>query len=306
MRRTFVRAVTKAIVSPSDTSLGWPSVAMTQALSLLAPQSAAAQLLAEAVQLNLNGILSLQLPYIPPSGRPVPIFIGEGSPAPAVNLAVSNQVLGPARKILVMSAFTNEIQFASAQTAEKMISEALTYAVQSSVDAALFSNNAASTTAPPGLLHGVTPVTAATGSGAAAMADDLGNIAQAIAAAGIAVDDVIYITTPKLATVIRVQASPKFTNTVLASSQIPAGQVIGVAPGGLYVGYDGTAQIETSKETSVHFEDSNPLPIVGTGGVPAAPTRTAFQTDMSVVKVRAKCAWAALAGAVQVVSGVTW
>ena len=58
----------------------------------------------------------------------------------------------------------------------------------------------------------------------------------------------------------------------------------------------------------MHFEDTTPLPI-GTPGSPttvAAPTRSAFQQDLVVIRVRARCAWAALPGAVQVINSVGW
>jgi hypothetical protein len=58
----------------------------------------------------------------------------------------------------------------------------------------------------------------------------------------------------------------------------------------------------------VHF-DSAPAAI-GTPGSPAvvaAPTRSAWQTDVQMLKVRTKCAWATVhPGAVQVVNSVTW
>jgi hypothetical protein len=137
------------------------------------------------------------------------------------------------------------------------------------------------------------------------MSADLGNLAGAIAEAGIDADDVVFVAHPETATKLRLQASTAFTATVLGSPQLAVGTVIAVAPGGLMTGYSGEPDVETSTEATIHFEDTNPLPI-SSGGVLATPTRSAFQQNMIVIRCRLRCAWAALPGAVQVVHSVTW
>ena len=126
---------------------------------------------------------------------------------------------------------------------------------------------------------------------------------------GIAADDMVIIAHPKQAAKLRLLAGPAFTSTVLSSPQVAAGTVIAVAPDALFVGYSGAPEVESSIEATVHFEDATPLPIA-TGaqgsGVLATPTRSALQQDLIIIKLRARCAWAAMPGAVQYLTGATW
>ena len=94
----------------------------------------------------------------------------------------------------------------------------------------------------------------------------------------------------------------------LTSAYIPAGTVIGVIPQGLAAGYAGIAEIETSTAATVHVEDATPLPI-GTPGSPptvAAPTLSAFQSGLIVIKVRGRVAWCVQPGSISVITGASW
>jgi hypothetical protein len=139
-----------------------------------------------------------------------------------------------------------ELQMASAETAASVIGQALAISAAQAMDAALFSANAATAIAPAGILHGVTAIPSAGGTGAPGVADDLALLAQAISNNGIAIDDLIIVTTASLGTKIRVLAGPHFADAVPTSAYIPAGTVIGVIPQGLAAGYAGIAEIETS------------------------------------------------------------
>jgi hypothetical protein len=157
-------------------------------------------------------------------------------------------------------------------------------------------------------LHGVAPIPSAGGTGAPGVADDLALLADAISQHGIAIDDLVIVTTASLGTKIRTLAGPHFADAVLTSAYIPAGTVIGVIPQGLAAGYSGIAEIETSTAASIHMEADAPLPI-GTPGSPpvvAAPTLSAFQSGLIVIKVRGRCAWCAQPNAVSVVTGAAW
>ena len=111
----------------------------------------------------------------------------------------------------------------------------------------------------------------------------------------------VIVTTPALATKIRVLASPKFTNTVFSSSSLAAGTVIGIVPAGLATGYDGSVVVRPRPKSTVNFESSTPLPIVDGAGVVAKPVYSAFQMDMTILKVRGNAAWAVHPGAVALV-----
>ena len=51
----------------------------------------------------------------------------------------------------------------------------------------------------------------------------------------------------------------------------------------------------------MHFEDTNPTEIVSTPGTVAVPSKSAFQTGLIVISVRADVAYSAAAGAVQLI-----
>ena len=299
----MLRAASSAATTASSAALGLTS---TRILPMLAPAAAAARLLSLATSLDLSGLQSIRLPFIGQAGRPPLVFVAEGSPGAVVDLTVSSTTLGPVSKLLIMSALTREMSEASASNAEVIIGDALALSAAQSLDAALFSANAATASAPAGILFGLTPIAGATGGGVTAMAGDLAALAGAIGAAGINPDDAVFITTPALATKIRVLASPKFTNVVFSSSSLAAGTVIGIVPQGLATGYDGSVVIEASTEATANFEATTPLPIVDGAGVVAKPVYSAFQMDMTILKIRGNCAWTVHPGAIAQVTGAAW
>jgi len=290
--------ILKAATHPTSTA-DYLQVQSLKVVPQLSPASASAGLLAGAVQVDLEGINTIRIPMVI-SGPPAPPFVGEDQPGPVVDLSLGSIIVGPVSKILILSTLSREIEEASADTASQVIGRALTIATAKSVDAALFSANAATSSSPPGLLHGVTPIVPITGGGLSAMIQDIAALAAAIGAAGINPDNMVIITTPNLATKLRLQVGPKFNNTILSSSAIPAGQVIAAVPEGIAVAYSGTVQIDSSRNAIIHEEDTAPA------AVPASPTRSAFQTDVIILRVRAQCSWAAQSGAISVINGATW
>jgi hypothetical protein len=302
--------ILRAVSSPLTTS-GFAAIQSTKVLPQLAPDCASSKLLAVGHQFDLTGINSFKLPWIGYTGRPATsMFVPEGSPSPVPNLAFSSAILGPVCKVLILAGVSGELQSGSAETAERVISEALAISVEQSQDAKLFSTDAAVPgTSPAGLLNGLTPLTS-TGStgGAAAVADDLALLASTISRHGIGIDDLIYVTTAAIATKIRTLAGPFFADVVLSSAAIPDGWIIAIIPQGLATGYSGEVQVETSIVAPLHFESATPLPIgtVGSPNVVAAPVHSAFQEYLLMIKVRGRMAWACQPNAVCYMTGVAW
>jgi hypothetical protein len=296
--------VLKAAMTPSGTG-DFPAAQANRVLPLLAPSSASARLLALATTLSLSGVSTIAVPWIATNTIPPPAFIGEGLPIPLVNLTTAKTILGPTRKLAVLAAFTSELQSASVPAAESIIGQALAIASERALDAALFSANAATAIAPAGLLHSLVAIPSAGGSGVEGLADDLGLLAAAIGQVTNA-DAAVYITTPSLATKARILSGVKFTNPIFSSAAIPDGEVIAIAPAGLAVGYDGSAQIEVSSTAALHFESVSPQDIVGGTGTLANPTRSSFQDAFQSVRVKCNCAWIALPGAVAFLTGADW
>jgi hypothetical protein len=227
--------ILKAASSPLTTS-GFAQIQSVRVLPQLAPDCTSSKLLAMGRQFDLTGISSFKLPWIGYTGRPAtPMFVSEGSPAPVPQLATSAAILGPVCKVMILAGVSGELQSASAETAERVISEALAISVEQAQDQKLFSADpAVAGTSPAGLLNGLTPLTSVgTTGGAAAVADDLGLLAGTISHHGIGIDDLIFITTAAIATKIRTLAGPFFQDVVLSSAAIPDGQIIAIIPQGL-------------------------------------------------------------------------
>ena len=299
--------ILKAAQTPT-TSTGFPAMQAMRVLPMLAPQAASARLLGLASSVDLAHVATVRVPYIGATGRPVVPFIEEAKPMPVVDLTTSGIVVGPVKKLLIGSALTNEVQNSSGDVASTIIGGALSASAEQSMDALLFSNAAATAAAPAGLLDGVTAIPSAATQGAQGIADDLALLAQAIADSGINADDMIIVTTAAPATKLRVLASLKFSNEVLSSSSVPAGEVIAIAAGGLVTGYDGTVTIEVTEEPTLHFEDTAPADIStpGAPSVVAYPVKSIWQTDSLALKVRGWCAWAVHPGAVAWITGAAW
>src|SRR5262249_5002148 len=202
---------------------------------MLAPASASARLLSAVQSLDMTGVTTISVPLLPT--RPTALFVGEGKPGPVVQLAFGSVVLGPVKKILIITSMTNEMESASAGTAEMILSNAIAASAEVAMDTALFSNAAGTAIALAGILNGVTPIAStATGGGARAVADDIGALAKAISGNGFGVDGMLIVTTAELAMAARVLVGPRFQNLILSSPAIPTGQVIGLLPNAMVAG----------------------------------------------------------------------
>jgi hypothetical protein len=299
--------ILRAATSPTTTA-DYRTATVVNPLVTLAPASAAAQLFAECFQVDLAGVTSVRLPYV--TTTPQPGFIAEGAPAPAAQLSLSNVDIGPTRKLLILAGLSGELDNATPGTASAAIGKALSDACTKAVDAAAFDTAAESTTRPAGLLNGVASLTAAVagGSDLETLAADLASLVNAIAAANINPEGLVLVASWKQALKLRLLAGSRFDTVIIGTSALADRTVVGVAPGGVGFGYNGTPEVTTSREATIHYESATPLAI-GTAGTPptiAAPTRSAFQTDTLILKVRARCAWAKIPGSVQVVTNTNW
>jgi hypothetical protein len=301
-----VARMTKAISNPTD-STNWYQVQPGVLLPSLIPGSAAGQILEFSRSVSLAGVNTIKLPYIGFSGRLTLPWVAEGQPGPVSMMTTSSLTLGPVKKLLLFTAITRELETATPESASQIISEALRIAATHSMDAWLFSTNASSSAAPPGLLNGLTPVTSSAANGQLGVAEDIAKLASTIEAAGINPDNMILVTNASNAFRIRVLASPKLTNLVLTSPSIPAGNMIAIVPEGIATGYGADAiSVETSIQSTLHYEDTTPLPLVSSGGTVAVPQKSAYQQDFISFRVRGRMTTAVHPGAVQYMTGINW
>jgi hypothetical protein len=210
------------------------------------------------------------------------------------------------RKLLAIVVLTHEmVTFASG---EEMVRTVIREDVAASLDATVFSNLAATTARPAGLLNGVTATTAATGGGTEAMLKDLAALAGAVAAAG-GSGQVAFVMNPVQATVAGLRLQSAQAQTIWPSQGVPAGTVIAVDPTAFVSGFGPEPRIEASQEALIHAEDTTPLPIgtAATTNTVAAPTRSLFQTDCIGIRALLDVAYAMRQpGLVAWTSSVTW
>ncbi|MGY8677107.1 hypothetical protein Q2941_04740 [Bradyrhizobium sp. UFLA05-153] len=299
----------KAAVSPTSTAQ-FPPHTIVETFRSLAPGSAAIKLFNLGLKLDLNSATTVTVPNAVAQAG-VPIFVGEGLPAPAVQLSFAGAVVGPARKILILSAVSQELEDANPDNASAIIGKVLSDRSNAAIDKVAFGSQADDGVTPKGLLNGVTPLTptAVTGNDplGSALVQDLGNLVGAIGAAGIDPSDTVFVAGPREALILSLRAQAS-SFSVLMTLGLPAKSVMAVAPSAIASGYREAPAIETSKHAAFHAEDTAPLPLVGSGSpaVVAAPQRSMFQTNCIAVRVRAWVAWAAASGGVQWVQNINW
>jgi hypothetical protein len=243
----------------------------------LAPGSAALRLFDVSEKFDLTGITTIRLPRV--AASPVrPVFCGEGAPAPAVQFTTAATTLGLARKILILSGMTRELNEATPDTAASVIGRVLADATNASLDRTAFDSNPADATRPAGLLYGVAPTPPSSSTDPyMALADDLGNLAAAVGLTGIDPSDLVYVAGPRESTIIRLRGGEDFN--VLTTLGLPVGSVAAFAPAAVYSGYQDVPTIETAEDVAILLEDTAPQEIVGTGGAVAQPQNLLADRD---------------------------
>ena len=280
--------------------------AVSDAIVGLAGPSAAASLIAMGLRISLSGRRAIQVPARLVTAADAGTFTAEGDPIAVKSLNVLGGPTLTPNKLGVIVAFTRELADAAdfEEVAKQMLSEAAALAL----DAALFSATAGSAIRPPGIFNGVTAITAAAGGGEAALAKDIGALVNALAAAG-AGKDVVFIAAPGQAASLKIWAGPKFDYEILASTALPAGQIIAIEAGSFVSAFSAVPEFNTSDEMVIHMEDTAPAQIVGPPGpaTVATPTRSLWQTDCLALRLILRCGWGVrAAGHVQFISGTTW
>jgi len=295
------------------TLTAWGSTFATTAVGAfirsLAPQSAAARLFAAGLEVPLTGgVAQVSLPRnnVP---FPEPQFVIEADPFPVRQGDFINAVLGPPRKLGMIVGLTEDLRDHSAETAEAVIRAEMIAACAKALDAAVFSTAAASTARPAGILNGVTPITAATGGGQAALLADMRALIGAIVTAGGGQNIFIFARPDELVAISILAPAATISNvTFVPTPSLTDGSIVAVEAGAIASGFPALPDIDISREALIHF-DTVPQPIgaVGTPNVVAAPTRSLWQTASLALRLILRVAWVVRTpGMVQVVNGATW
>ena len=293
----------------TTTGTGWareiaPIGMASNVLVTLAPAAAATRLYENAVQLDFSNVSQIVVPRIvtPPTAS----WVAETGAADFLQPVIGNVVVGPLKEILIGAAVTSELERYTPQTASRVLEATLSEAVAVAIDSAMLDNAAADAVRPAGLQNGLSTLGATAGGGLAALVSDLGKICGAMSTAKISSEGAMFFMNGGDAVRARGMLSVIFgaAYTIVGTPAITAGTIVGVAPGAIAMAF-GPPQIEVSREALIHFADdahSN----IDTGAV-AETVKSAWQSDLLVLKVRLRTIWAPLAtGAVQMISSVTW
>ena len=152
-----VETVLRSAQSPTTTSSGVTQVAQSF-LAALAQQSAGADLLGRAIALSFGGAASILAPSI---GIPTADFIGEGKPIAVKKATTGSGVTLTPSKIAAAVVLSNELLASS--NAEELVKAVLVESVAPTLDAVLFSTNAATADHPAGLRYNIAGLTPSTG-----------------------------------------------------------------------------------------------------------------------------------------------
>jgi hypothetical protein len=301
--------IVRAASSPIGTTDTFPQIQSQRVLPMLMADSASGRLLALGTTIDLTGIATVRIPFVPGSGRPQsPAFVGESSPIPVTDLVTNAMVLGPTKKVAIAAALSMELQAGSGESASAIIGAALSISTSQAMDAALFSANATTPISPAGLLFNVPAIPSAGGTGVAGVADDLALLAQQISNNGVETSNLVIITTAALGAKAKVLSGPHFADRILVSGYIPAGMVVALNPAGLATGFAGNAEVTTSTGAAVVMGDATPPPI-GTPGTPptvGAPTLSGWQSGLIILKIVGRCAWCIEPACISVLTGAAW
>jgi len=228
--------------------------------------------------------------------------VAEGEPSPVVQIALTGGPTLTPKKLMAQVIGTNELFRSSA--AESVFGELLRESVAFSLDAGVFSDLAATTARPAGLLQGIAALAATVGGGDTAQRSDLEKLAAAI---GDRIDDVVFVAHPRQALSLRIR-HPELAIPIYATRGVAAGTIVALDPRAVAFAFGTEPRFEASQETVIHSSDTPSQ--ISTAGAPnavAAPALSMFQSDCTALKILLPVAFALRSpGAAAWITGATW
>jgi hypothetical protein len=299
-----------ASTQATTTGATWASALAHQAIddtiAAAASLSAAADIINRGTRVSFDNAASIRIPgrTFAANNADAGQWIAEGAAIPVRALSFTSGVVLSPRKLAVIVTFSREQAESSAieVIARAMISEAVGLAL----DATMFGNAAGDATKPPGLLNGVTPLTATTGGGIAAMMADLGNLVQALAG-NHGGKTPLFVAAPAQAAAMKATLGPHWDYPIVSSASLAAGEIICLELASFVSAFGATPEFDTVKAASFHFEDTAPTDITGGTPSPAVPVRSLWQTDMVGLRMILHGSWGLRSvGHCQYLPGATW
>ena len=157
------------------------------------------------------------------------------------------------------------------------------------LDSALLDANGATAARPAGLRYNIAATTAG-----ASFAADIDALVSAVVTGGGSPDNIVFVMHPARryrALIAAGNAGNSFD--IIPSAQIASNIAIALDIACIASAI-GTPDVSSSRETLLHYEDTNPAQVStsGTPNVVAAPLRSAFQQDLVAARLVLPASWA--------------
>jgi hypothetical protein len=298
-------AVTQATLTDAAWAGPLARYAVEQSIEDIVSLSVAGKLEdAGALRINMGRLASVTVPGRSISAADAGQWVQEGYPIPVRQYNFPNAKL-QLQKLAVIVTMTREITEAS--NIEDVLRILLTDAAGMALDNALFSTSAATAAQPAGLLHGLTPLTAAPAGGSAfeACGQDMGTLVQDIATRG-GGRKAYFVAPPKQGVSIRFWAGGQFDITpsgtqlpVATSVGMPVASLAAIEPESLAFAIN-NPEFSVSDCAAVQQEDTAP------GTLMTGPTKSMYQIEGFALKMILWASWAMRAPHASYMTGVNW
>jgi HK97 family phage major capsid protein/HK97 family phage prohead protease len=323
-----MQIILRAAVNPAMTTTAGYAAELVQTgwggfLDRLLAKSIYAPLSGEGSRYDLGRNGTLKIPYRATTPLASGAWVGEGAPKPVKNIGLSTVTLTP-HKLSCITVYTEEMAMSSVPAVEGLLRKAMADDTQYSLDGFLIDAVAESATRPPGLLNGVSPITASAASTSLdKIIADINALIAPIEAAGGGGNIVLIMNPAQLRKMNQAQtttgnlafsnpsdAAARFgVSRIIDSTTVAAGRVIAVDADWFATATGDAPRFNVSDQATLHMEDTTPLAI-GTTGSPntvAAPARNLFQTDSIGIRLSLYVTWMMVRSSmVQTIAAVTW
>ena len=246
-------------------------------------------------------------------------FRAEGAPIRVGAAQTGSKTLTP-KNLGVIGTFTNELFEASTPNILSLIQNWMVEDTAIAMDTAFLGSTVGSATVPAGIQAGIAAGNTAASGGVthALIQKDIRDRFQAMAAGNLGRRPVWIMNPARLIglelalTATGTAAFPTVSNgtlmgaPVVTSTTVPADTVYLIdAAEVAFAG--GAPRFMGTEVSSIHEEDTAPLPLVDGAGVAAKPVRSLFQTNSSAIRMIMQLDWTVLRpGAVQVITGAAY
>ena len=245
---------------------------------------AGAQLLRSGLQFVFDTAATLYVPALQVTAN-LAVFVQESAPIPVHDLVSGSVPLVP-RKLATIATLTREMIESS--NAEAFVTAALRQSVGLGLDNAMFDANPSSAIRPAGLRYNIAAHTASTATDPhQAMIADMTVLAASVAPIG---GQIVFVVAPPRAVTIDFWFYGRLPYLIFSSPALAANDIIAIACNGLASAVSEIPEIEASKLSTLHMEDTTPQPLVS-GGVVASPQRSLWQSDTIGIKIRFLADW---------------